>query len=214
LAVTLPGTGIAGQHEPAKSESRETDDREGLPAGRRVDAEIFHRWTGALQRHRDAVLAADRLCAEVRAKRCVFWAWTDFLVRIKDSPAERQLDQVNSYVNRSAYVGDRDNWSKPDHWADPAEFFATGGDCEDFAIAKYFSLRALGFSPEQLRIVVVHDGKRHQAHTVLVVTGSNRSLLLDNRYDMVVPWSTASHYRPIYSINERSAWLHTPRPLT
>ncbi len=100
------------------------------------------------------------------------------------------------------------NWGESDHWAALAEFFAKGGDCEDYAIAKYFSLRELGVPPEQLRILVLHDQRRSQTHAVLAVTWGGQTLVLDNLRNRILPWRELRHYLPIYSLNERSAWLY------
>ena len=106
------------------------------------------------------------------------------------------------------YIQDVANWGESDRWAAPAEFFARGGDCEDYAIAKYFALRELGVPSERLRIVVLHDRQRGRTHAVLAVTWEHRTLVLDNLRDRIVPWRELPHYLPIYSLNERSAWLY------
>ena len=82
------------------------------------------------------------------------------------------------------------------------------GDCEDYAIAKYFSLRWLGLKPEDMRILVLHDMNLRVAHAVLVVYHRGRALILDNQVRGVVEADAIRHYRPIYSINEQHWWLH------
>ncbi|MDQ6966781.1 MAG: transglutaminase-like cysteine peptidase, partial [Mariprofundaceae bacterium] len=63
---------------------------------------------------------------------------------------------ANRFFNRVHFVSDNTHWGRADYWATPVEFLATnGGDCEDFSIAKYFTLRELGVPDEQLRITYV-----------------------------------------------------------
>ena len=60
------------------------------------------------------------------------------------SEAEK-LEQVNRFFNQTPFVSDMEHWGKEDYWATPIEMLATsGGDCEDFAISKYFTLLQLG----------------------------------------------------------------------
>ncbi len=43
------------------------------------------------------------------------------------------------------------------------------GDCADYAIAKFFALRYLGYSNEEMRIAVVYDRMRRIGHAVLAI---------------------------------------------
>jgi predicted transglutaminase-like cysteine proteinase len=167
----------------------------------------FQKWTGVLERHRADPFATGRPCSGGGA--CAGPTWLAFLDKLETAALSEQLIHVNRYVNETQYRQDVANWGESDRWSTPAEFFAKGGDCEDYAIAKYFLLRELGVSPEQLKIVVLHDRQRRQTHAVLTVTRENRTLVLDNLRDRIVPWRELDHYIPIYSLNERSAWLHT-----
>ena len=169
----------------------------------------FQKWAGVLERHRAGPIATGRSCAGGVEGACAGPTWLAFLDQLETGALSEQLIQVNRYVNEIQYVQDVANWGESDHWAAPAEFFANGGDCEDYAIAKYFLLRELGVPPEQLKIVVLHDRRRRQTHAVLTVTQDHRTLVLDNLRDRIVPWRELDHYLPIYSLNERSAWLHT-----
>ncbi|MEE9317347.1 MAG: transglutaminase-like cysteine peptidase, partial [Rhodospirillales bacterium] len=112
------------------------------------------------------------------------------------------------------YISDRTNWGRKDYWATPAEFMANFGDCEDYAIIKYLSLRNLGFREEELRVVAVKDLNLKVGHAVLVVvwkdpkTGKKRSLLLDNQIKKVVDSRAVRHYKPVFSINKDYWWRH------
>ncbi len=168
----------------------------------------FQKWNGVLQRHRNASVTTGRPCAGGAESSCGGPRWSAFLDNLETDTLSEQIIQVNRYVNETPYIKDRSNWGESDRWAAPAEFFAKGGDCEDYAIAKYFSLRKLGVPPERLRIVVLHDQRRRQTHAVLAVTWGDRTLVLDNLRNQILPWRELHDYLPIYSLNERSAWLH------
>ncbi|MSO74563.1 MAG: hypothetical protein EXQ99_05365, partial [Alphaproteobacteria bacterium] len=82
------------------------------------------------------------------------------------------------------------------------------GDCEDYAIAKYMSFRSLGYTPDDLRLVVLQDNNLHITHAVLVTYLDGRTLVLDNQIKQVVEHSRICHYSLYYSINETGWWLH------
>ncbi len=170
----------------------------------------FQKWNGVLQRHRAELVTTGRPCSGGVERICAGPTWLAFLDSLETDVLSEQLIQVNRYVNETPYMLDVANWGESDHWAAPTEFFAKGGDCEDYAIAKYFLLRELGVPPEQLRIVVLHDRRRRQEHAVLAVTWEDRTLLLDNVRNRIVPWRELRHYLPIYSLNVRSAWQYAP----
>ena len=137
-------------------------------------------------------------------------SWHQFLDSIRNQSAHAQLDAVNRFVNRQNYVIDIDNYGAEDHWAKPAEFLQNGGDCEDFAILKFFSLRLLGWPPEKLRLVVVQDTKMGQPHAVLAVATERDVLILDNQAPTIVSAIAVPHYTPVYSISGEKWWLHLP----
>ena len=111
-------------------------------------------------------------------------------------------------MNGVPYITDIRNYGVDDYWATPKQFLYRDGDCEDYAIAKYMSLRALGFTPEELRVVVLQDLNLRIAHAVLVVYLDQQGLILDNQIKRVVDQEKIHHYSPYYSINETAWWLH------
>jgi len=170
----------------------------------------FPQWVRALERQlRDDLRDGD--CGERRMNRCHMTQWLAFLGRIRTLPAREQLREVNRYANEKDYVLDLDNYGIEDYWAVPREFFGNGGDCEDYAITKYFSLRWLGYGGEDMRIVVVQDTNLRVPHAVLAVGRGEDILVLDNQVGAVLPQGKVVHYVPVYSINERGWWIHTPR---
>jgi predicted transglutaminase-like cysteine proteinase len=149
-------------------------------------------------------------CANDR--RCVPAAWTALLDTLRKKPRREQMNAVNRWANARPYVEDIVNWGVADYWETPGQFLAKGGDCEDFAIFKYYSLVQLGFSPDNLRIVVVNDTNMKVFHAVLAVREEGETWLLDNQIAQIVPFEVAVQYVPIYSLNEHGWWMHsTPR---
>lgn len=134
--------------------------------------------------------------------------WKGFLDTLHNEDRLRQIRLVNNRLNQAKYTLDINNYAQSDYWAAPNEFFHFDGDCEDYAIAKYFSLRALGFNSDSLRIVVLEDLNLHVAHAILAVTIDSRSYVLDNQISQVINENVIHHYKPIYSINEEQWWLH------
>ncbi len=177
---------------------------------RHDDIHAFPQWVRALERHLADDLR-DGDCGEQRLNRCHLAEWQAFLDGIRGLPRHRQLDEVNRYANTRRYVLDIDNYAVEDYWAVPRQFLPLGGDCEDFAIAKLFSLRWLGFPADALRIVVVQDTNLRIPHAVLAVAEGADILILDNQVGEVLSHRRIVHYAPVYSINEQAWWLHTPQ---
>jgi predicted transglutaminase-like cysteine proteinase len=127
-----------------------------------------------------------------------------------DRPALEQLRVANAAVNDAlGYRSDRSNWGRGDHWATPAEMAERGaGDCEDYAIAKFWLLRSLGFAPEQLQLVVLRDSRRGLYHAVLVAHVSGKRYVLDNLSTAVRPDTAFPNYLPIVSFVGGRSYLH------
>ena len=119
-----------------------------------------------------------------------------------------QLQKVNRHINSRPYVPDASNWGSNDYWATPLEFLRKGGDCEDYAIAKYMVLRQLGASTRDMRIVVLRDLNRSAEHAVLAVYIDGIPYILDSRTEAIRSSISIANYQPIYSINDHGWWLH------
>lgn len=126
---------------------------------------------------------------------------------VKLSPYE-QLKAVNALINRWPYRTDMEVWGLMDYWAAPVDFFKKSGDCEDYAIAKYFALRDLGVPASKMRMVVLKDTLRNVEHAVTVVYLDNEAWVLDNLSNAVMSHRRLSHYRPQLSVNEEFRWAH------
>ena len=135
-------------------------------------------------------------------------AWRALLKSLAGAPLEHQVYAVNHFINQWRYRSDAENYGHSDYWATPIEFMTRSGDCEDYAIAKYVSLRELGVPVDQLRLVVVQDVLRDLAHAVLAVYTGDRVLILDNLTEAVLPDTRLSQYIPYYSVNEAGRWAH------
>lgn len=135
-------------------------------------------------------------------------AWQAMIQGQIGRPPIEQLRAINRFLNDWRYKADAQNYGRRDYWATPLEFLHQSGDCEDYAIAKYVTLRQLGFPPEQLRLVVVRDVVRDLAHAVLAVYLDGEVYILDNLTRAVLPQARVSHYVPYYSINETTRWAH------
>lgn len=121
------------------------------------------------------------------------------------------LSAVNLYINRTSYIVDPVNWGVPDYWSTPDEFFLRNGDCEDYAISKFITLKRLGVDPAKMRLVILQDENLRAAHAVLAVELEGNYHILDNQVDTVLTHDKILHYRPVYSINESGWWLHQVR---
>ncbi len=137
-------------------------------------------------------------------------SWSGLLQQAKASSDMEKVRLVNSFFNRWPYRLDIDVYGVADFWATPYEFIRYSGDCEDYAISKYFALRKLGFSAKVLRIVVLMDTIRGIGHAVLLVYMEDTAYVLDNVTDLVLPHARYTHYRPHYSVNENYRWAHVP----
>jgi len=105
------------------------------------------------------------------------------LDELRGSKEITRLALLNRSINRHRYVEDAVNWQRADYWEAPLEFLDRSGDCEDFAIAKYLALRAIGMPVSDMRIVVVRDQARNVMHAVLAVYLEGRALILNNLRD-------------------------------
>lgn len=134
--------------------------------------------------------------------------WDNFKSKAPLNNKMELLRYVNSFWNTWPYVEDIVNWRQEDYWEIPAEFLKKSGDCEDYSIIKYFTLKELGIAPENMRIVVVRDTIRNLAHAVLVVYLNDDAFVLDNLSNSVLSHTKVRQYSPQYSVNEFGRWAH------
>ena len=159
-----------------------------------------------------APLAGD--CRNAGDTRCLPGKWRRLLAELSDASPLAQVVRVNRVLNRVDYVDDAANYGAEDYWATPGEFLTRGGDCEDYAVAKFLALRALGFDAERLQVAVVWDEELDIGHAVLVVDVEGRELVLDNRVSWPKPSRVIEHYRPLYAVSEKAWSLYRGRTPT
>ncbi|WP_166263648.1 transglutaminase-like cysteine peptidase [Marinobacter caseinilyticus] len=136
--------------------------------------------------------------------------WQNLHDMAATATTERQLSLVNSFFNRARFINDLKHWGQEDYWATPVELLATnGGDCEDFSIAKYLTLKSMGVPDEQLRITYVKALELNQAHMILAwyPTPDADPMILDNLIDEIKPASQRLDLEPVYSFNGEGLWL-------
>ncbi len=145
------------------------------------------------------------------AKRVI--SWDNMIEKNKGKKTVHKLKAVNDFFNKIKYLKDIKVWKKKDYWASPFEFMGVGaGDCEDFAIAKYFALRALGVPDKKLKITYVKlkvkRKKFDEAHMVLNYYHKPTStpIILDNANKKLKLASKRKDLKPIYSFNASGLW--------
>ena len=170
---------------------------------------LGRRFELVLSRHRALIEMAPGRCQSGHSSACRLQDWQEFLTELLPADEADKIYRVHRYINRFRYVTDKRNWGRRDYWAVPEQLFKRGGDCEDYVIAKYLSLRALGIDAKRLRVVVVYDRKKRVDHAVLAVLGSDETLILDNYHRRIMIWADMKRrYTPYYSLNENAVWIH------
>lgn len=141
-------------------------------------------------------------------------AWQSALEKLEAQPVAEQLTGINRFFNQTIrWQSDAEIYGETDFWATPTETLGLGrGDCEDFTIAKYVSLRQLGVPSDQLRLTYVKlqmIGGRSQAHMVLAwyETPGSIPLILDNANAQILPASQRRDLRPVFSFTSDALWI-------
>lgn len=130
--------------------------------------------------------------------------WQQFIGSAQGHPDFRQIAYVNHWVNRLPYRQDEMIYGDNDHWSTVEEFLDYAGDCEDFAIMKYLTLRQLGFTADQMHIAMVYDVFSGTDHAFLVVQSDGIEYVLDNRETGTDPALFHARYKPHFTFNEAS----------
>ncbi len=164
----------------------------------------FTKWDGVVART-EQDLEAPAAQAGAAADR-----WRAFIAELRTLPLRERVERANAVLNRVRYVAAAANWHDADHWETPFEFLARGGQCQDYAIAKFMALEELGVPEEALRFAVVHDTFLGADHAVAIVYVESEALVLDNLAADVRPDNAIDRYVPYYSINRLGWWYHVP----
>ncbi len=125
-------------------------------------------------------------------------------------------ESTNDFFNRIPWLEDAVHWGKADYWATPMEMLGTnGGDCEDYSIAKYFTLIEMDIPGAQLLISYVRAPALSQSHMVLAYypTPDADPLILDNLVKEIRRGSERPDLIPVYSFNGEGLWVAVQRSL-
>lgn len=144
--------------------------------------------------------------------------WLALRQELRRSSTLGELEKVrmaNDFFNALPWRADADNWHREDYWATPLEtLVVNGGDCEDLAIAKYFTLLSSGIDVDRLRLtyvwqLTVGSELKSQAHMVLAYFSDSHGepLILDNLNRELVALSARADLEAVYSFNDRKLWL-------
>lgn len=137
--------------------------------------------------------------------------WRQTLHDLQNAGEADKLKGVNAFINDALpFISDERHWHQDDYWATPFESLVTGGgDCEDYVIAKYYSLRQLGVDTGKLRITYVKAIRLNQAHMVLTYFPAPDAVpyVLDNLIGDIEPASRRHDLAPVYSFNGEGMWL-------
>lgn len=149
-----------------------------------------------------------------------FQSWRNLTQAIGGSTDLERLTRVNEFFNRQIVFGeDSAVWGQLDYWATPLESLGVGrGDCEDYVIAKYFTLRMVGVAPDKLRLVYVRartgfgDGVAAQAHMVLAYYAQPDAepLVLDSLISDIRLASRRPDLSPVFSFNNEGVFTGAP----
>ena len=137
--------------------------------------------------------------------------------QIKDYELIRKLSHVNSFINRILPAQDISTSSSIDYWATPKEFLLQGhGDCEDYAISKYFTLLELNIPKEKLYFAVVNIKGEKTAHMILLYLEDKNStpLVLDNLSSKVIELTKRKKLIPKFAFNEIDSYKFTSEKFT
>jgi len=182
-----------------------------------AEASALPAWAHTLEKHADervtiaACMATEAECeGRLNALRVIIRKGVNL-------EPDQQLKLVNRYINKRRYRRDRRQMSLSvaeggqaklrNHWTTLLDFLYRGGDCEDYATAKYFLLREMGYAADDMRVVVSYDRSVREHHAVLAIRQpDNSSWLLE--LDNTIRKTRQRGYRFIYAINENGIWDH------
>jgi predicted transglutaminase-like cysteine proteinase len=166
---------------------------------------LLEKWLG-VERELDDERVQLALCDGDR-DRCASPAALQFLAIVdvaKTREGRARIGEINRAINLAIRpMSDLAQFGEPDVWSAPLVTFTSGaGDCEDYAIAKFVALRLAGVSPDDLRIVIMHDTIHDEDHAVAAARLDGHWLTLDNRHMAMVEDAYVRNYRPLFVIDQ------------
>ncbi|MGH6988474.1 MAG: transglutaminase-like cysteine peptidase [Stellaceae bacterium] len=170
------------------------------------------RWRRVMTRFAEERADPAAFCTVEMTGTCPRILWQDLVARLRLLPLGARVALVNQFFNRRPYVPAAANWGRPGYWETPYEFLARGGQCQDFAIAKFLALLQSGVPERDLRFVVVRDAVSGLDHAITVVDLPSGPVALDNQMPDATPLADlASRYQPYYALNDRG-WITADVP--
>ena len=172
-------------------------------------AAFWSAWQDMLDRHQsqrtaiEACLGNEKTCTHrLKGLRHV-------LLRGAELTLEQQVRLVNRFVNKHRYKDDRVSGRSGagNQWETLTEFLYRGGDCEDFAVAKYFILREFGVDAGNMRIVIGKEPQRATHHAMLAIRTDDGVWLLEND-NRIHRNGYQDMNRFVYALNENGIWDH------
>lgn len=140
--------------------------------------------------------------------------WQQLIYSNQDRTEKEKLELVNRFFNQIKFADDMDIWNEKDRWSTPIEFISrNAGDSEDFNMAKYFTLRALGVPANKLRIMYVNSIALKESHKVLTYYEQPNSMpmILDNVNKNILAGNERTDLIPIYSFKAHDLWVAIQR---
>lgn len=155
------------------------------------------------------------VCPGLQAQSVGHGDWRTLISETRADDTIEILNRVNRRINEFKRVSDRQLWRQEDYWATPLELYARGaGDCEDFAIAKYYLLRAHGIPASRLRLMfakVFNTASGNiEPHLVLLYQSDDDNVprVLDNLRTDIVPLSYRRDLIPVAAFDARRYWFY------
>lgn len=167
-------------------------------------ADDYQRWADLAERHRSQVAVIETCMADPTACPARLRGYREIVAQAQHLSALRKLTLVNRFINSRQWHVEQ---SRHDDWRTLTDFLSQGGDCEDYAIAKYFALRQVGFAADDVRVGISWDFETRANHAVTVVRIDDHVYFLDVDGS---PRRNQTSYRFLFSINEIAIWDHVP----
>jgi len=115
-------------------------------------------------------------------------------MKIVEEARQNQGKALLGHLNRSINLLIK---AAPGDWTGPLDAIAMAhGDCKSYSIAKYAAARAAGVSADHVRLVIVHNRRRHEDHMVAVVYQNGEWLILDNLTHVILRDLDQIDYEP------------------
>jgi len=170
-----------------------------------VSSNVFtiDQWSAVTARFAQQQADPASLCsAGTDPAQCPAARWANMVAELSQLPLRERVMRANAELNRMPYIPAAQNWGDPLYWETPYELLAKGGQCEDYAIAKFLALAQSGVPESALRFVVVHDSVSGLDHAITLVTVDGNDLVLDNQTTDVLPAARVARYTPYYAEND------------